>query len=228
MPITPPNVALGDSARIDRDGSVPRALSARQQARDRRPEGGLGVVTPDSREPTGVEAQPAGAESRVAWVVVVWARVVMGLILGAVGGVAFGHAWTNSSAPWWWVGAISLLGGVLLLLSGLYARSRPPGVTPDILVPEAVQSEQELVVPLLGALFIYKYQCLSHRQLNEALQEQRQQGANRRRIGQILLDRGAITNAQLDTALEHQRALVQEKLEHDRQHPHPDPSAPPT
>jgi hypothetical protein len=187
--------------------------------------GVLAVVTPDSSEPTGVEAQPAGAQSRVAWVVVVWARVVMGLILGALGGVAFGHAWTNSSAPWWWVGAISLLGGVLLLLSGLYARSRPPGVTPDIVVREAAQSEQELVVPLLGALLIYKYQCLSHRQLDEALQEQRQQGPNRRLIGQILVDRGVITTAQLDTALEHQRTLVQEKLEHDEQRSRPAPPA---
>jgi hypothetical protein len=208
-------------------GSAPRALGARQHARGRSPEGGLGVVTPDSDEPTGVEAQPTGADSRVVWVIVVWARVVMGLILGAVGGVAFGHAWTNNSAPWWWVGGVSLLGGVLLLLSGLYARSHPPGVTPDIVVREAAPSEQDFVVPLLGALLIYKYQCLTHRQLDEALQEQRQQGANRRLIGQILVDKGAITAAQLDTALEHQRALAREKLEREQQ-PDPDPSTPPT
>jgi len=206
-------------------GSAMRALRAPVQARDRSPEGGLGVVTPDNLEPTDVEAQPAGADGRVVWVIVVWARVVMGLILGAVGGVAFGHAWTNSSAPWWWVGAISLLGGVLLLLSGLYARSRPPGVTPDIVVRQEHPNEQEVVVPLLGALLIYKYQCLTHRELDEALREQREQGPGRRLIGQILVDMGAITTAQLDTALEHQRTLVREKLQHEQERARPAPSA---
>ncbi len=213
-------------------GSSVRALRAPAQARDPCPEGGLEVVTPDSGEPTDVEAQPAGAHGRIVWVIVVWARVVTGLILGAVGGVVFGHAWTSSSAPLWWVGAISLLGGVLLLLSGLYARSRPPGATPDIVVRQEPAEEHEPVVPLIGAILIYKYQCLTHRELDDALREQRARGPGRPLIGQILLEMGAITPTELETALEHQRALAREKrqreLEQQRQQTTPTAPAPPT
>ena len=55
---------------------------------------------------------------------VVWSRVILGFVLSTIGGAAFGHAWTVQVATWWWVGAMSLLSGVLLLLSAAYARGR--------------------------------------------------------------------------------------------------------
>ena len=76
-----------------------------------------------------LEETPSGATSQesrrdATRVSVVWGRVVVGFILSTAGGVAFGHAWTVQVATWWWVGAISLLAGVLLLLSAAYARGR--------------------------------------------------------------------------------------------------------
>lgn len=148
----------------------------------------------------------------IVWVIVVWGRVAVGLMLAAIGGVAFGHAWTHESAPSWWVGAITLLTGILLVLSGLYARSRPADASPDVVMREEVPADQrEPLVPLLGALLVYKYQRISHRQLNEALEQQRKGRKNRRRIGEILLTMGAITPAHLEEALNFQHSCLRAK-----------------
>ncbi len=168
----------------------------------------------DPRSPEGerssasVQAPPRD----IVWAIVIWGRVLLGLILAMVGGTAFGHAWTREYAPFWWVGAITLLTGILLVLSGLYARTRPPGTTPEVLMREELAEGREPVVPLLGAVLLYKYQRITQRQLNEALEQQRKEtGENRRRLGEILLAMGAITRRQLDEALEHQRVFVRDK-----------------
>lgn len=146
----------------------------------------------------------------VVWVVVVWGRILVGLSLATVGGVAFGHAWTTEQPPLWWVGAISLLTGVLLVLSGLYARSHPPGVTPKVAVREEASEEGEPLVPLLGAILLHKYGWITQQQLNEALRQQREAHAGRRPLGEILVSMGAITGPQLEEALEHQHSLTRE------------------
>jgi hypothetical protein len=158
----------------------------------------------------GAHRDAAQADRDVVWAIVVWGRVVLGLILGAIGGVAFGHAWTNESAPMWWVGATSLLAGILVLLSGLYARSRPPGTVPDLVPREEPTDEKEPVVPLLGAVLLYKYQRISHRQLDEALAQQRKEG-RKRRLGEILVKMDFLSPSHLEQALEYQRSVMREK-----------------
>ena len=69
---------------------------------------------------SGVQGQESGRSG--ARTSVVWSRVVVGFLLSATGGAAFGHAWTVQVAAWWWLGAVSLLAGGLLLLSAAYAR----------------------------------------------------------------------------------------------------------
>jgi len=167
--------------------------------------------------PRSPEGKRSGASAQAAprdivWMIVLWGRVLVGLILAMVGGVVFGHAWTREYAPFWWGGGISLLTGILLVLSAIYARSRPPGVTPEVLMREELAEGREPVVPLLGALLLYKFQRITQRQLNEALERQRNEtGEDRRRLGEILLAMGAITPRQLGEALEHQRTVVHEK-----------------
>jgi hypothetical protein len=146
--------------------------------------------------------------------VVVWGRVVVGLTLATVGGVGFGHAWTREDTPLWWVGAISLLTGTLLALSGLYARSRPPGSTPDVVVRTGLTDDHEPVVPLLGAILVYKYQWITQQQLNQALERQRREGPGRPRLGEILLDMGALSPSRLEQALEHQQTLLRQRELH--------------
>jgi len=148
----------------------------------------------------------------VVWAVLVWGRVVVGLILAGAGGIAFGHAWTREYAPFWWVGGITLLAGCLLVLSGLYARSRPAGATPEIAMQEGLAEGEAPLLPLLGALLVYKYQRITQRQLNEALEQQHKERKNRRLLGEILLEMKAITQSQLEEALEFQRSVLRDRI----------------
>ncbi len=144
------------------------------------------------------------------WVAVIWLRVIFGLILAALGGIAFGHAWTSESVPWWCVGAITLLVGILLVLSGIYARSHPPNVSPQVIVLEEAPETREPLVPLLGALLVYKYELITHKQLREALEEQRKTSP-RRRLGEILVLKGLLTVSELEEALAFQQSHISEK-----------------
>jgi hypothetical protein len=101
---------------------------------------------------------------------------------------------------------------MLLILSGLYARSRPPGATPDFVAPpEPHPAGQEPLVPLLGALLVYKYQRISHEQLEEALDRQREERGRWRLIGEILVDMGAVAPSDVEEALVYQRELARQK-----------------
>ncbi len=169
---------------------------------------------PGSPAEQGPEVVSRGEGYDLVRTVGVWARVVVGLVLAPTGGVLFGRAWAQESAWFWALGTVALVGGLLLVLSAVYARRRPrlpkeKEATP----PEEVGQQRDILVPLLGALLIYKYQLISHGQLNEALAEQRK-SKPRRRLGQILLDRKLITRTQLDRALAHQREHFQLKQDH--------------
>ena len=144
------------------------------------------------------------------WVVLVWGRVAAGLTLAALGGVVFGHAWTRDYAPLWWVGAMTVLAGALLVLSGLYARSRPSDLKPRTAVRGDAFHEQEPLVPLLGALLVYKYQWVTQEQLSQALAQQHAEKEKKRRLGEILVALGAVTEPQLEEALAHQRSVLHE------------------
>jgi len=144
------------------------------------------------------------------WIAVIWGRVLIGLALAGAGGAAFGHAWTNESAPWWGIGVTTLMVGMLLVLSAVYARSRPPDMGPRVAVPEEPVQSQEPLLPLLGALLVYKYRLISHAQLQEALTEQ-QKTKPRRRLGEVLVLKGIITVSQLEKALEFQRSYLDER-----------------
>ncbi len=132
----------------------------------------------------------------VLWITTTWGRVVLGLALAAIAGVSFGHAWSNESTSLWVVGGVTLLTGVLLVLSGLYVRNEPePPPAPK------TEEEREELIPLLGALLVYKYQLISHAQLQHGLEEQRR---STRLIGEILVEQGLVTEGQVQVALAHQ------------------------
>jgi len=145
----------------------------------------------------------SGDRGSALWIAVLWARVILGIVLAATGGLALGQAWTNESAPWWAVGGITLLAGALLVLSGIYARSHPPRVTATVILEEEPAESQEPQLPLLGALLVYKYHLITRAQLDEALREQRR-AKPRRRLGEILVLKGLITVSELEEALSFQ------------------------
>jgi len=143
------------------------------------------------------------------WLAVIWGRVLIGLALAATAGVSFGHAWTEERNSLWWVGAVTLLAGVLLMLSALYARSEAKEIATSLAEASESVRPRERLVPLLGALLVYKYQLITHQQLAAAIEEQRK---DKRLLGQILRAQGLITEGQLQEALAYQRGFVPEQI----------------
>jgi hypothetical protein len=141
----------------------------------------------------------------VGWLLVTWGRLVIGLALAAEGGVLYAHARTEAGGPSWWVGGVAIVVGAVLSLSGLYSiyvRTRQQ----EAIVPDSIPARAEPFVPMLGALLVYKYQALTEEQLERALEQQRKEGKDRRRLGEILLDMGLVSSAELRKALEYQRS----------------------
>jgi len=141
----------------------------------------------------------------------VWGRTGLGLVMGVGGGTAFGHAWAKSYALSWWIGSLSVLAGVLLVLSTVRASSRAAREAQEEglgVRPGQLWGEREPLVPLLGALLVYKYQALTQEQLARALEEQLREDRRSRRLGEILLEMQMVTESQLAEALDHQRLYV--------------------
>ena len=156
------------------------------------------------------QAGQARKRRELMWLAVIWGRVLVGLTLAATAGVTFGHAWTEERNSLWWVGEVTLLAGVLLMLSALYARSEAKEIATSLAEASESVRPRERLVPLLGALLVYKYQLISHQQLAAAIQEQRK---DKRLLGQILKAQGLITEGQLQEALTYQRTFVPEQFD---------------
>ncbi len=139
----------------------------------------------------------------------IWVRTALGLLMGVGGGVAFGHAWAARYAISWWVGVLSVLAGVLLVLSAVRATRRDQEeARKEEAVPLRYPDAREPMVPLLGALLVYRYRILTQEQLSRALEEQLRDSTQKRRLGEILLKLGMVTEEQLEEVLEQQRLYL--------------------
>jgi hypothetical protein len=142
----------------------------------------------------------------LAWVVVTWGRMVIGLGLFGEGAWLYAHARTNVDGPAWTIGALTALAGALLSFSGVQLLYR------HIIELRAAQPfGREPAIPRLGALLVYKYEALTEEQLELALRKQREDPEEERRLGEILMDMGFITEDQLTEALAHQAAQAKAK-----------------
>jgi len=180
----------------------------RMRQRDRRKRG-------DRRR--GREERAEGISRRA-----IWARTVAGLAMAAGGGISFGQAWAKAYGLSWWLGALFLLGGVLLVLSTIHASAQT-GKKQVEAVPlrelRELLDEREPLVPLLGALLVYKYRVLSQEQLNRALERQLSDHRRKRRLGEILLEMEVVTESQLKKALSHQGVYVRQKRRTEAEEP---------
>lgn len=133
----------------------------------------------------------------LAWAVATWGRLFIGVGLIGEGASLYAHAQTHVDGPAWCIGAGAALAGAVLALSGvraIQARVR------------AAQTAGEPSIPKLGALLVYKFELLTEEQLEQALEEQREEPEKKRRLGEILLDMGLISAADLRKALRYQRS----------------------
>ena len=142
----------------------------------------------------------------MAWVVITWGRIVIGMGLAGEGAWMYAHAKMNVEGSVWMIGAATALAGALLSFSGVQALYR------NILELRAAQPfGREPAIPKLGALLVYRYDALTEEQLELALKKQREDPEEERRLGEILIDMGFITDAQLKEALVHQAMQAKAK-----------------
>jgi hypothetical protein len=142
--------------------------------------------------------------------------MVVGVVLAVVAGLILAHALTTGYAPSWWSGGICLLTGIVLVVAGLVsARARRREITLGAAEPvKAAEKPRDPTVPMLGALLAYKYQFVTENQLRRALEVQKKQGANKQRLGDILVSMGLLTRDQLQKALDYQRSQAERNRKH--------------
>ncbi|MCJ7751114.1 MAG: hypothetical protein MUQ65_08480 [Armatimonadetes bacterium] len=142
----------------------------------------------------------------MAWVVMTWGRIVIGMGLAGEGAWMYAHARINVEGSVWMIGAATALAGALLSFSGVQALYR------NILELRAARPfGREPAIPKLGALLVYRYDALTEEQLELALKKQREDPEEERRLGEILIDMGFISEAQLTEALAHQAVQAKAK-----------------
>jgi hypothetical protein len=142
------------------------------------------------------------------------AQLVVGVALGAVAGPLFAHAIMTEYTTSWWVGGICLATGIVLILAGLTSSKRRSQLLLTRLntepsagaSPRSRKARRDATMPMLGALLVYKYGAITERQLQRALEQQRQAGEPRPLLGEVLLDMGLVTDLQLRKALAYQRS----------------------
>jgi len=135
-------------------------------------------------------------------------QVVVGVLLAAVAGPLFAHASTTHDVAAWWIGGTCLVTGVFLVIGGLTSRRKriqrllsSPEPSPD-----QQRAPRNPTMPMLGALLVYKYRAITESQLQRALEMQRKEKGDHRRLGDLLLEMGLITEGQLHKALDYQRS----------------------
>jgi hypothetical protein len=135
-------------------------------------------------------------------------QVVIGVALAAIAGPLFAHASTTHDMPAWWIGGTCLVTGVFLVIGGLTSRRKR--IQRLLSSPEPSTDSQKAprdpTMPMLGALLVYKYRVITESQLQRALEMQRKEKGNHKRLGELLLEMGLITEAQLRKALDYQQS----------------------
>jgi hypothetical protein len=116
-------------------------------------------------------------------------------MLGVIAGVMFGWAWRDHDWTLWWLAVLILVLGSLVTIVAM--------LRPRILLETPRRDAgDDSSAPLLGAMLI-SYGLISENDLAKALTIQKKSG---RRLGNVLVEMGMITNAQVAELLEEQFA----------------------
>jgi len=130
-----------------------------------------------------------------------WSRLVTGLALAAASGLVLGGAWAVADGLRWWAGGLMLLTGVLFSLSAFHAPQEVSRGLPS--APPRERLQTQAAVPLLGEMLVSQA-MVSGDHLRKALESQR---GTRKRVGEILVQMGAISQGELARVLDEQGAL---------------------
>jgi hypothetical protein len=129
-------------------------------------------------------------------------RIALGLLLSATAGLVFGYAWSGHDHPYWWVGALTFLSGILFVLSGVYTHEAAwdaPALGAAKGAPVDIAADSYR----LGDLLVHRYRLLTERELSGALGRQR---GTLRPLGDVLVELGLLTEEELARVLQAERA----------------------
>ena len=142
-------------------------------------------------------------------------RLAVGIAVTALVGGSVGYALSGKQGGMWWWGmsATGMLIGAYSLYSAYREWRASAGTPGEAQDPAASRDSADLnvLVPMLGALLVYKHRFITEGQLQKALDIQRKRRKQRPRLGDVLLEMGVITQARLDKALAHQRDTARRK-----------------
>lgn len=164
--------------------------------------------------PSGVVLVPEWQSTRRRSTSADLARALAAVLLFALGGVGLAAAPLRPHSPFWWYGASTLVVAGICLVAYRPRMRRLPRATSDPIQPAsdpAPERDANVLVPMLGALLVYKYRFIKEWQLDKALELQRKQRKQRQRLGDVLLEMGVVTRSQLRMALDYQDAYLREK-----------------
>lgn len=139
-----------------------------------------------------------------------WGAASGGAALVVLGAVLYANAGSEGGVSVIRASMWAFASGSALCVAGLYGRWTGP-VAGESAGEAAPVASDDFLVPLLGALLVYRYRVLTEEQLQRALEQQRREGPNRRLLGEILLDMGLVTARQLETALAYQQEEARRK-----------------
>lgn len=134
-----------------------------------------------------------------------WGHLGLGMALAATGAVLLLEAGPTGKSVFWWGGLVALAASLSLVISGINAFETLPESAPVPAPARRTDAPQQLPVPSLGELVVGHAGLISAQQLQEALARQKATGQP---LGEVLVDLGLVTSAQLTQLLEYQARLA--------------------
>jgi len=128
-------------------------------------------------------------------------RILLALGIAVPAGVILGRAILAEDLVSGAMGGLLIALSALLALSGLHSRGDRHDAEPIAAGLERVPLEKPS--PLLGELLVERHDIVTKQDLERALAEQR---GTTQRLGEILIERGLITQAQIEMVLQDQRS----------------------
>ena len=102
-----------------------------------------------------------------------WFLLVLGVVVAAVAGAVLARAWFSHDMVNGCIGALQVIGGVLLAIYG-GMRTRRPSQTGSPAGHDTATSTRPAALPRLGELLVHKYHLISGKDLQRALARQRE------------------------------------------------------
>ena len=136
-----------------------------------------------------------------------WLLLSLGLVIAVLAAIVLARAWGTKDAISGWMGMLLVAGGLGVAISGAVRTrlraARALSSSPHGDAPSHPEAGAEVgALPRLGEILIYKYHLITERDLERALERQKE--GIPRPLGEVLVEMGKITWRDLAQGLQDQ------------------------